>query len=324
VMIIVPLPFDFVAFSLAAASILVPFAGVTLAMNQALAPKMLNEKLTRTDIVATCVILFGCTLTTVSGSHEETSFTACDLLEMYGRPSFVASAVVLNAALAFCVYCTCVLPSDELRSRYAVLQQFKPVMFGVVAGGVGAQQNIVFKATGELAKSGLAADENDGTWATFTPYAHIMMVIALSVTQFSFINRGLAEFDAVVYLPVYNCLYIVLAVSVTAVYYEEYDNFSVMQAVGFIFGILATLCGVAMLTLGKRPRKVNDVGGGGGGGGGDVVVDGGGGGGGGDARLEVKPEQNDDGDANGLEMVPSENLVTNFQAVAPSRADNYQ
>ena len=83
--VLVPLPFNLMAVTWAAASLVAPLASVTLVLNQILAPALLGETLGRTDIIGTVVIVSGVIMATIFGSHCESSYTAEDLLELYTR-----------------------------------------------------------------------------------------------------------------------------------------------------------------------------------------------------------------------------------------------
>ena len=58
ILLVCPLPFN-LRVTWAAASLVAPLASVILVLNQCLAPCTLDEKLTRTDVVATAVIVGG-------------------------------------------------------------------------------------------------------------------------------------------------------------------------------------------------------------------------------------------------------------------------
>ena len=59
------------ALGLAPQSIITPLASINLVSNTAMAPFFLGERLTKEDIIATVIILTGCSIAVVFGSHEE-------------------------------------------------------------------------------------------------------------------------------------------------------------------------------------------------------------------------------------------------------------
>ena len=82
VMGLFPFPLDFFAYSFAAQSLVAVFAGFTLVCNQIMAPCILKERLTKTDMFASFVVVVGTTIATFTGSHKETEFDLCELLDM--------------------------------------------------------------------------------------------------------------------------------------------------------------------------------------------------------------------------------------------------
>ena len=88
VLVIVPLPFDLVALSMAPQSIVTALTGATIVMVQVIAPWMLSERVTRVDWLATLIIVFGCVLTTAFGSHCSEEYTLDQLLDLYDQEVF--------------------------------------------------------------------------------------------------------------------------------------------------------------------------------------------------------------------------------------------
>jgi hypothetical protein len=98
-LVLVPLPFNLMAVTWAAASLIAPLAAVTLVINQVLAPFTLDESLSRVDVVATVIIVAGVVLATAFGTHCESSYTPDDLIELYAEPPFLICAATLLVCL---------------------------------------------------------------------------------------------------------------------------------------------------------------------------------------------------------------------------------
>jgi len=86
---------DLAAFGFAAQSLLAPLGGSTIVFNALLSPCMTQEKLMRTDIMATFVILLGCTITVAFGDQSEQTFTVDELISYYIRVDVVLYFVVI-------------------------------------------------------------------------------------------------------------------------------------------------------------------------------------------------------------------------------------
>ena len=87
---------------------------------------------------------------------------------------------------------------------------YRPVFFAFLSGAFGGFQNIVFKATGEL----VFKKHDEGStnpWSTIHPYYHIALIALLATSQIANVNLGLKEYDAVLFLPLYNACFLVLS-----------------------------------------------------------------------------------------------------------------
>lgn len=236
-MVTVPLPFDFVALALTAQSVIVPFSGLTIVLNQLLAPYMVGETLTFIEIVATAVIIVGVLMTTVAGMGDQPEYNVCQLMERYTELDFLIPLASVLGVTLFTMWLIYKAP------RWHFLEHWRPLMYCVCAAGISCWMNIVFKAIGELAKG------SGDSWSTIYPYLHIVLVIAMAVSVISFINQGLRQFDAVVFLPMYNCCYVVFGSSMGAVYYKEFQNFETWKWVVYPLGLFIVVVGISLMSL---------------------------------------------------------------------------
>jgi hypothetical protein len=239
--VLVPLPFDFLAYALASQTMVVMFAGLTLVLNQCIAPCMLREVLDRVTVGATIIILVGLFLAEASGQKGDVTKNACQLIGRYNDLDFIVAASALLGVM--------VLGAMGAHAR-AGPKRVKPVLFATVAGAAGALSNVFFKALGEMAKGSLrAGDASDGAWATIHPYYHLMLVVAFCTVQISFINQGLKRFTAVVYIPLYNCMFILLSGTMGAITYQEFNSFSTADFLVFFSGVVITVIGILVLAF---------------------------------------------------------------------------
>ncbi|KAI9921244.1 hypothetical protein PsorP6_002122 [Peronosclerospora sorghi] len=85
--------FDAMSYAYAAQSILAPMAGFSVVWNIVLSPYLLNEKLSTYDLRGTAVILVGCVLVGVSGSHDTPTHRSAELFRLFESRIFVEYAV---------------------------------------------------------------------------------------------------------------------------------------------------------------------------------------------------------------------------------------
>ncbi|RHY94307.1 hypothetical protein DYB35_001915 [Aphanomyces astaci] len=115
----------------------------------------------------------------------------------------------------------------------------------VTLGGLMGGQSVLFaKSTVELVKSLLAGGD------CFTHPETYCIIVAMGgclVAQMHFLNGGLANYDALSVVPIYQAYWIISGVMGGAVYFQEIRSFSEFQACMFVLGILTTIGGVALL-----------------------------------------------------------------------------
>ena len=241
IMVIMPLPMDFVAYSLAPQSLLAPTGALTIVSNALLAPCLLSEKLSRPEAIATLIIVSGVVLSTIAGDHADKSYTACTLLELYTYNTFYLP-VVFFSVTAYVGYL--------VRDKRELLGKWRPALIAYIGGALGGLSNLFFKGTGELAFSGEAS-----TWATIHPYYHILLVAILALLQMSHINIGIKEYEAVSFLPMYSCFYIVSVSIVGGIFFSEFSDFDAVQWIMFPVGVGVTLVGIIILTNAAKDNE---------------------------------------------------------------------
>jgi hypothetical protein len=140
--------------------------------------------------------------------------------------------------------------------------KFKPALFAFVAGGLGAILNIMLKVVGEFTQGALSGQEQaEAAWSSVHPYYHLLVVFFLAFGMISFINQGLERFPAVSFLPLYNCLFIVLCTLLGALFFREFDDFSVKASIMFPLGIIITILGISLISCNAQPEaKVQGIG----------------------------------------------------------------
>ena len=153
-----PFPCDFLALSYLAQSLIGLFAGLTLVLNQVMAPCMLkDEKLGRLEWMATGVILLGITIATIFGPLSEEARGLCDLLALLSRPTFVAAEIFLCISVVFIL--VMLWASDETRglkegnkthkfkdSRWMKRAvNLRPFMYAFMAAGMATHTSLCFK-----------------------------------------------------------------------------------------------------------------------------------------------------------------------------------
>jgi len=244
-LVAVPFPLDLVAFTLAPQSLVVPLTGVTLVLNQVLAPYMLNEKLTRLDWIATGVICVGIVCATAFGSHCSYTYTLQQMVDLFENTTFIVCEV---AWLIMCAFCTFWVMggAERFADDQGAINRSRSVAFAVLSGSVGGQQQIFLKATGEMIEASL---DDRGEWDRFEPYMFILGCSAFAVGQIVLLNKGLVLWTAVKYLPIYNVALILCSTTFGGIFYKEMESLDTTGLIMFPLGVAIVVIGSMILAL---------------------------------------------------------------------------
>lgn len=114
---------DFAAFGFAAQSLIAPLGSVTLICNAVLAPYILGETIARMDIISTCIIAGGCSLSIAFGEHSTRFYSLEDLESMFNSvPVYMFFMAVVSSCIVSFTFVTllefkvtesCVREDDE-------------------------------------------------------------------------------------------------------------------------------------------------------------------------------------------------------------------
>jgi uncharacterized membrane protein len=244
---------DFIAFGMAPQSLLAPLAALSLVWNMFIAPIFHKEKVTRQNMVATVIIFAGVTLTVIFAGHSTPEYELKDLLKLYRQPAMYAYVFFVFAFLLGLFLS--MRHIEKTHQHEGGLYHI--ICYGGIAGTFGGQSVLLAKSTVELLKSAIWGE---GTYA-FKYFATYMITFGLFgclFFQVKFLNGGLARFDALVMVPVYQSFWILMSVLGGIIYFEEYISMTSSQKFMFTLGGLITIFGIIYLL---RTRQDTESGG---------------------------------------------------------------
>jgi hypothetical protein len=243
-LVVVPLPFNLVAVTLAGMSIMAPFSALPLVFNQLIAPCLLPEKLSRSDIYATAVIVGGVAVTAAFGSHCDTSYSSADLVILYTKIPFTVTWILMVLLTVYSLIVVHARPACLVKGLALAIN------YAYIAGAFGGLQTVVFKATGELASRWIG--EGDMTiFESAELYIFITMTVVLAVGQISYLNTGMSTCDAVKYFPMYQAMLMATSAVLGNIYFEEYKSLTLIGGIMFPLGLSIVMFGVYLLATGS-------------------------------------------------------------------------
>jgi multidrug transporter EmrE-like cation transporter len=90
---------------------------------------------------------------------------------------------------------------------------------------------------------------------SFIPYGFLILTPVFATVQLSFLNKGMEEGSAVVALPVYDAIFIIMIVAWAGVFFDEFHEMSPDRLALFFLGIAITIVGVGILAQHPDPKS---------------------------------------------------------------------
>mmetsp|Transcript_11568 Transcript_11568/g.20547 ORF Transcript_11568/g.20547 Transcript_11568/m.20547 type:complete len:710 (-) Transcript_11568:38-2167(-) len=248
---------DFGALGFAAQSLITPVGGMTMVANLFFASYWLGEVITRRDLGSTSLIVLGIILVAAFADKSSQCFTLGNLMCLYKRKEFIAYAVVITSVILL-MYVGIVLVRRRVKSMKAEgrteLRQYNryrklfPLMCASLSGIIGAQSVLFAKSTIEILKSTIRGNNEFAKYQTY--FILVAMLVAI-FGQIHWLAVGLKEFDAVIMVPVFQCVFVVFTIMGGAAYFDEFRTFTHIQTIMFPLGVLLLVIGVLGLATHK-------------------------------------------------------------------------
>ena len=246
---------DTVALNFGAQSVVAPLSSLTLVANAIIARAMHGELMTNRDYAATGLIIIGCVLSVAFAQHKDTLYCAEIIWNQFSTAGVIIYllliCIVVFAGMLFSKWAERVrteLGADSaLYLKWGKLHRFS---YAAVSGICGAQSVLFMKILIELFTNTTEQASQTGTiflgmWQT---YPLIMALVACVALQIYWLNLGLARFDALYNVPVFQCFWMLFGVIAGGVFFHEFSTFSAFQASMFTLGVSFCLAGVAVLS----------------------------------------------------------------------------
>lgn len=225
---------DALALYLCPLSLIAPMSGVTIVTNSIFMTCFLGEQMSGMQVIATAVVVVGCSLTSAFGTHQEANFDAQGIVELleewYIIPYYFCTIVVFAISIAVICY-----PG---RSTFA-----QALAYANIAGILGGNQNTYLKCIMELISESIYGEMQ----LTHLLIYMLFIVFAIAaVAQLYILNEGLAKHSAVEYLPMYQSSLTIYGVIAGGVFFQEFRHFNTVSWVMFPVGVLVVLIGLLM------------------------------------------------------------------------------
>jgi hypothetical protein len=151
------------------------------------------------------------------------------------------------------------LPDDKLIRRSSPLLRFCLPLSYAALGGMMASYTVLFaKSLINLLVTSIF--EGDNQFTSFIAWVILIVTVVTAVSQVYWINMGLKKYDAMLQVPVFFTIWVLLDIVGGGIYYDEFRGFTVEKYVLFCVGVLTVFFGVALLAKRLALLAKEDVG----------------------------------------------------------------
>ncbi|KAF9345303.1 hypothetical protein BGX26_003311, partial [Mortierella sp. AD094] len=151
------------------------------------------------------------------------------------------------------------LPEDKLIRRNSPLLRFCLPLSYAALGGMMASYTVLFaKSLINLLVTSIFDGQNQFTSAL--AWVILVVTVVTAVSQVYWINMGLKKYDALLQVPVFFTIWVLLDIVGGGIYYGEFSGFTAEKYVLFCLGVLIVFFGVALLAKRLAVLAKEDVG----------------------------------------------------------------
>jgi hypothetical protein len=238
---------NFISFGYAAQSLLAALGSVQFVSNIAFAYFVFNKTVTIKVMVATAFIVLGNIFLVAFGNHLSPVYTPEQLAEKYSNITFLLYCLILvvvvtiNHSIYRRAEMLVSVPGHEFKAYW---QMLLPFSFTIVSGAVGSCSVLFAKSLSNLLRLSMSSDYRLHSWFTYS-----MLLLFLSTAGFwmARLNEGLAQFDAIVIVPMFQIAWTFFSICTGFVYFQEYQVFDALRTTMFILGMVSVFVGISLL-----------------------------------------------------------------------------
>lgn len=238
---------NFISFGYAAQSLLAALGSVQFVSNIAFAYVVLNKIVTVKVVVATTFIVLGNTFLVAFGNHQSPVYTQDQLAEKYSNITFLFYCLLLVMVVIMHHYIyrrgewLLSIPGKDFSPYWKLIIPFS---YAVVSGAIGSCSVLFAKSLSNLLRLSMSSSYRLDSWFT---YSILLLFLCTAGFWMARLNEGLAQFDAILIVPMFQIAWTFFSIITGFVYFQEYQVMDVLRTVMFILGMISVFIGISLL-----------------------------------------------------------------------------
>eukprot|EP01083_Nonionella_stella_P180120 641478_1 len=245
---------DSVSLNFAAQSIIAPLDAIKLGTVAILSHFILKERMRRKDVVAIFIIIVGVVTVVFFGPSADADVDINVLRAYFQATPYIVTVSILTAITVGAYIGGIFYERQNLKdeSHDTITYGRKFLMFSYIwIGCFFSSNNVLFiKATVTIVINSFSSQEAMATnTSDYLSYLMIALFAVCMLLMEFFRQKALSHFGALVVIPTFIVLSMIMTLVIGLIYFEEYKTLTVASALLFALGTVIVVVGVLILSL---------------------------------------------------------------------------
>ncbi|VEU21014.1 DEKNAAC101966 [Brettanomyces naardenensis] len=229
---------NFAAYTFAPPILVTPLGALSVIIGAVLAAVFLKEDLGILGKMGCAICLLGSVIIVLHAPNDKEVTTVDEILGYAERPLFALYAISVIVFSILMIY--------KVAPKYG---SKNPMVYISICSGVGSISVCAIKAFGIALK--LTFNGNN-QFTHVSTYVFIITVVVCIMTQMTFFNKALAQFDTSIVNPLYYVTFTTATLLASFILFRGFNTTSTVDVISLLCGFLIIFSGVYILNISRK------------------------------------------------------------------------
>lgn len=229
---------NFAAYTFAPPILVTPLGALSVIIGAVLAALFLHEELGVLGKMGCAICLLGSVIIVLHAPNDKEVTTVDEILGYAARPMFLLYATSVVLFSLFMIY--------KIAPKYGAVN---PMVYISICSGVGSLSVCAIKAFGIALKLTFAGNNQ---FTHVSTYLFITTVVVCIMTQMTYFNKALAQFDTSIVNPLYYVTFTTMTLTASFILFRGFNTASTVDIISLLCGFLIIFSGVLILDISRK------------------------------------------------------------------------
>ena len=238
---------NFASYAFAAQSMLASLESIQFVTNLLFGKFLLGSRVTKQMYIGTCLTVSGTVVAVQFSSKVALDLNTSEMKKLYMNPLYIVYLCLMIGSLFLLDILYRYFEKRKKQNR--PLQHTNiilPLVYSVWSALFGTQSVVQAKVLAELlAVQSTGEEDIFRSWFTYVTIILWLVTVAVWLKR---LNDALSTFDPLFIIPLLQCSFIFFTIVSGGIFFQEFNEFTSMQWLGFCFGVLIMFFGLILLT----------------------------------------------------------------------------